>query len=808
MIRSYLTLALRIMMGQRGFVFINVSGLTIGIACSLLLFIYIRDELSFDRFHRDADRIFRIAYQSRLQGRESVSAETGAPLAAALQQSPEVESVLRLANWPTFPIRFKDKAFTEPYLLLADSNFFRFFDFELVAGNPKEVLKGKDKLVVSESAARRYFGYTGPGDPSPIGQTMTLAQGYEATVAGIAKDPPHQSHFHYTVLLSLDSWQELKDSRWTDGLVVTYAKLKDKEAVPQVQAYLENLVETAVARELEDTMQTTLLQFERQGNYLDFFTQPLTSIHLRSNLADEIEANGNIQTIYLLAAIALFITLLACINYMNLSTARSASRAKEVGVRKTVGARQSRLMAQFLLESVLYTLLSVLLALGLVRMALLPFNLLTGKNISFAVFAEPGMIVGLLVFILMIGFLAGSYPALYLARFSPIEVLKGRVRMGRRKYGIRNTLVVFQFFISITLIIATLVVYRQLQYIQNQSPGFDTHHTINLLHTANLGNHAADFKKALLTNPHIASASFANRLPPNIDWQFVFRVEGREQDYLLTVYEMDGDHLTTMGYRMKSGRYFSATEPADSTAVIINESAALALGLLNTPTDSVWLTSTYDAHTHVRRKLIGIISDFNFRSFKDPIQPLAIVKSREPNWEMAIRLRTENPDSALVFIEQAWHRYAAGAPFEYTFVDNNFRSQYAPEKRLGTLFLIFTILAIFIACLGVFGLATYMAEQRTKEIGIRKVLGASSIDIVLLLTLQFARLIVIAFLVAIPLAGWALHTWLSQYAYHIALPVSAFVLAALLALFLALISASHRALKAALSNPVNSLRTE
>ncbi len=808
MIRSYLTLALRMMMGQRGFVFINVSGLTIGIACSLLLLIYMRDELGFDRFHRDGHRIHRIGYQSKLQGRESVSAETGAPLAAALQQSPDVEAVLRLANWPTFPIRYQNKAFTEPYLLLADSNFFRFFDFELLAGDPKNVLKGKDKLVVSESAARRYFGYTGPGDTSPIGKTMTLAQGYEATVAGIAKDPPHQSHFHFTIVLSLDSWQELKDSRWTDGLVVTYMKLKDPHTLPHVQAFLDKLVDTAVAEELERTMKTTLLQFERQGNYLAFFTQPLTSIHLHSNLADEIEPNGNVQTIYLLAAIALFITLLACINYVNLSTARSASRAKEVGVRKTVGARQSRLMAQFLLESVLYTLLSVLLALGLVRMALLPFNLLTGKNISFAVFGEPDMLAGLLVFIVLIGFLAGSYPALYLARFSPIEVLKGRVRMGRRKYGIRNTLVVFQFFVSITLIIATLVVYRQLQYIQNQNPGFDARLTLNLLHTANLGSHAAEFKKTLLGHPQIASASFANRLPPHIDWQFVFKVDGRQQDYLLTVYEMDGDHLTTMGYRMKSGRYFSAETPADSLAVILNESAALALGIANTPADSVWLTSTYDAQRQVRRKLIGIISDFNFRSFKDPIQPLAIVKSKEPNWEMAIRLRTDSPDSVLTFIKEAWHQYAVGAPFEYTFVDNNFRAQYARERKLGTLFLVFTILAIFIACLGVFGLATYMAEQRTKEIGIRKVLGANSIDIVLLLTLQFARLILIAFLAAIPLAGWALHAWLAQYAYHISLPISAFVLAALLALFLALVSASHRALKAAFSNPVDSLRTE
>ena len=808
MIRSYLTLALRMMIGQRGFVFINVSGLTLGIACSLMLFLYIQDELSYDRFHPDAASTFRISFASKLQGTESNSAETGAPLAKKLAHCPEVASTLRMANWPTFPMRYQERAFTEPYLLLADSNFFSFFGFELVAGNPTEVLQGKDKLVLTESAARRYFDYQGSGDLSPLGKKLTLAQGYEATVVGIAKDPPHNGHFRFSVLLSLSSWTELEQARWLNGLVLTYFKLKPKGSLPNVQQFLNQLISSEINQELEHVYKTTLDQLLQQGNYISFGMQPLTSIHLHSHLADEIEPNGYAQYVYLFGAIAIFITLLACINFMNLSTARSTTRAKEVGVRKTVGALQSRLVVQFLLDSFLYVLLSVLLALGLVRMMLLPFNLLTEKAIRFSVFAEPTFVASLVVFIMLVSLLAGSYPALYLARFSPIEVLKGKVRMGRRKYGIRNALVVFQFFISITLMIATFVVYRQLQFIQSRNTGFNKENVVNLLHAANLKSQASAFKEALLQHPEISSASFANRLPPNIDWQSLFRVKGQNKEHLLYVYEMDDDHATTMEYQLAAGRFFSDTVAGDTAAVILNETAARALGIGSDDLGRQSLISNYESPQAVERPIIGIVKDFNFRSLKEPIKPLALVRGKEPNWELAIRFAPGGSERGLEIVKMVWQQYAPGAPFEYQYVDRNFKAQFDREQRVGYVFLLFTVLAIVIACLGVFGLATYMADQRTKEIGIRKVLGASSLDVVLHLTLDFAKLILIAFVAAVPVAWWALSTWLDQYAYHISLPILAFLMAALVALLLALISASHRALRAAISNPVDSLRTE
>jgi putative ABC transport system permease protein len=808
MIRSYLTLALRMMIGQRGFVFINVLGLTLGIACSLMLFLYIQDELIYDRFHPDAANTFRVTMASKLQGTASNSAETGAPLGKALMACADVATTLRMANWPTFPMRYQDRAFTEPYLLLADSNFFSFFRYELIAGDPNQVLRGKDKLVLTETAARRYFDYQGPGDQSPLGKKLTLAQGYEATVAGIAKDPPHNGHFHFTVLLSLSSWTELEQARWLNGLVLTYFKLRPEGSLQNVHAFLDRLTASEINHELEQVYKTTLSQLRQQGNYLSLGTQPLTSIHLHSHLADEIEPNSYAQYVYLFGAIAIFITLLACINFMNLSTARSTARAKEVGVRKTVGALQSRLVVQFLLESFLYVLLSVLLALGLVRMMLLPFNLLTEKAIGFSVFLSPAFIASLVAFVLLVSLLAGSYPALYLARFSPIEVLKGKVRMGRRKYGIRNALVVFQFFISITLMIATFVVYRQLQFIQTRHTGFNKENVVNLLHAANLKDRAAAFKEALLQHPEISSASFANRLPPHIDWQSVFRVKGQDKDHLLYVYEMDDDHPATMGYQLAAGRFFSDTLAHDTAAVILNETATRALGISRDTLEKQALISNYESQQAVERPIVGIVKDFNFRTLKEPIKPLALVRGRQPNWELAVRFVPGSAERGLDIVKMVWQQYAPGAPFEYQYVDRNFKAQFDREQRVGYLFLLFTVLAIVIACLGVFGLATYMADQRTKEIGIRKVLGASSLDVVLLLTLDFAKLILIAFAAAVPVAWWALSTWLDQYAYHISLPVLAFLMAALVALLLALVSASHRALRAARSNPVESLRTE
>ena len=791
------------MLRQKGFSIINIAGLTIGITCSLLIILYIYDELSYDKFHPHAERTYRVGFKGVLEGKKFNSAQTGTLVAEGLQDEiAEIESTLRMASWETFPVRYKDKAFTEAKLLLVDENFFKFFNFKLIEGNPDSVLQGERNLVITESTAKRYFNYKGKGDRSPIGEIFSLAQGYTAKVTGIAEDPPSNSHFHFTLLLSLRSYTDTNPGDWMTGTVYTYFKIKPEARIDNVSSKFNSIIEKKVSKEREHI---DLGNFKSQGNHLTFFAQPLLDIHLKSQFNEELEPNMNVQYLYTFGCIALFIVLLACINFMNLSTARSASRAKEVGIRKAIGAPYNRLMAQFLFESYLYIFISIILSI-LFIVALLPFfNLFTHKQISFSILIHPVFLIGSFLCIFLVGLLAGSYPAFYLSHFSPIEVLKGRLREQLRSYGIRNGMVIFQFFISSVLIISTLILYLQIKYIQKANIGFDKKNIINLLHTRNLGKQGAAFKKELISKLEVPSASYVNRLPPHVDWEFVFKPVDSEKEYLFVVYEMDYDHLETMRYEMADGRFFSPQFPSDSNALILNEAAAHKLGLDGY--NGKRLTTNYDVPKR-QREVIGTIKDFNFQSLKESIQPLAIVLGPQPNWEMAIRLSGGgNTDEKVSVIKSLWKKFT-DAPFEYTFLDKNFEAKHATEKRIGLIFLLFTSLAIFIACLGLFGLATFTAEQRTKEIGIRKVLGATVTEITIMINQDFMRLVGVANLLAWPIAWWLMTSWLEEFAFRISFPWWVFIVAGALTLVIAFLSISFQAVRAARGNPVKSLRDE
>ncbi len=806
MLKNYLKIALRFMLRQKGFSIINIAGLTIGITCSLLIILYIFDELSFDKFHPDAEQIYRLGFKGVLEGKKFNSTQTGLLVSQSLDEDiPEIENVVRIASWKTFPIRYEDKAFTEPSLLLTDSNFFRFFNFHLIEGHPDSVLAGERKVVMTESAAKRYFNYKGKGDRTPIGKNINLAQGYAATVVGIVEDPPLNSHFHFSVILSLESFTNTQPGDYMTGTVFTYFKLKPGAKLEDAFERINNILEYKIGAQLEEEHHTTLANFKAQGNDIAFFSQPMLDIHLKSQLSDEFEPNSDMQYLFTFGSIALFITVLACINFMNLSTARSASRAKEVGIRKAVGAPYNRLMTQFLLESYLYILIAVVISLFFIVVLLPVFNLFTGKQLSFLVLANPVFLAFAIGCVVLSGILAGSYPAFYLSHFSPVEVLKGKLREQFRSYGIRNGLVVFQFFVSSVLIISTLVVYLQIRYIQQANIGFDKDNIINLLHTRNLGKNGFAFKKDLLSHPEINAASYANRLPPHVDWQSVFTLVDTEKDYLLGVYEMDYDHQETMRYEMVEGRFFSEQNASDTNTVILNETAAKKLGLIIFKGKK--LITNYDQTTR-EREIIGIMKDFNFQSLKEPIQPLAILLGPQPNWEIAIRLTRGDTEKKIELVKSLWKKYADNAPFEYTFLDKNFEAKHRTEKRIGLLFLLFTSLAIFIACLGLFGLAAFIAEQRTKEIGIRKVVGASVREIVLMMNRDFMRLVGIANLVAWPVAWWIMHTWLNEFAFRIPFPWWVLLVAGIVTLVIAFISISFQAVKAAEGNPVRSLRNE
>lgn len=805
MIRNYLVIVLRYILRHKVFTFINIAGLTFGITCSLFIFLYVQDELRYDHFQNDADRIYRLSMEGSLQGKRIHSAYTGAPLISSfMKEIPEVESGTRIVSWATFPARHEDKKFTEKYLLLADSNFFRFFNFELIEGHPDSVLNGEGKIVVSESAARRYFNYKGPGDISPIGKVFVLAQGYSAKVSGIAKDPPAQSHFHYSLILSLQSWQQAIDSRdWTNSVSINYLKLKPGSDHSIAEGKMTRLFDDHVDAEMKRMNATDLKEFIHQGNRLSLSFQPLTDIHLKSDLDDEIEINGNIQHIYLFSAIALFITVLACINFMNLFTARSAERSKEVGIRKAAGAQNIRLIGQFMVETYLYVGVAMMISFFMTLVLMAPFNYFTEKHITLSLLLQPAFVLGALFFVFITGLLASSYPAFYLTQFKPVEVLRGRVRTHASSYSIRNVLVVFQFFISCSLIIATIVVYHQLTFVQRVDLGFDKNHLLNLLHTMNLDKNGKAFKEELLASGEVVAASYSNRLPPDIDWQQLFRLEGDNRDFLLNVYEMDKDHLKTMGYSLIRGRFF---EPGDSNVVILNEVAAKAMGITDLNEKKIF--SYFYSSIGTWYKIIGVVRNFNFQSLKEPIHPLVLMPSKEPYWEMAVRLKSGEMEKQLEMIQSIFKKYAPNAPFEYSFVDENFAAKHKTERRVGWLFLLFTSLAIVIACLGLLGLSAFTAERRTKEIGIRKAVGASVGSIIALLNKDFLKLVLIANLLAWPVSWWLMNLWLEQFAYHVTVKWWVFIVAGVLTLVIALLSVSIQALRVAQGDPIISLRNE
>lgn len=802
MIQNYIKTALRIMFRNKAYSAINIAGLSIGIAASLIIVIYIVDELSYDKMHRDAEQVYRVGFAGRIQGTSVEMATSAAPIAEAMQKEiPQIAEAVRFGLWRTMPMSVGEKNFTEKNVLVADSNFFQFFSFPVVKGNAELFLKGPNKLVITESAAKRYFG-----DEDPIGKLMLRGADRTASeVVGVVKDPPHNSHIAFDMVLSGESWDFMKNDQWTSNNLYTYFRIHPGADADAVKGHLDRMVETNMGRDLEKFIGMTFEQFRQQGNDLGLFIQPLLDIRLRSNLSEELTPNGNIQYLYIFSAIAIFIILVACINFMNLSTARSANRAKEVGVRKTIGAFRSRLVFQFISESMLYAVLSTLLALAIIGVSLGGFNTLAGKNLDLSILSNPTLIASLAGFTILVGLVAGSYPAFYLTSFKPTEVLKGKIRSGFRNSALRNALVVFQFIISISLIFGSLVVYRQLQFMQEKNLGFDKENIVNLLHTMSLKSNAQAFKNELASHPSFKAASFANNLPPRVSWTSAFRKGGSEQDYLLHIYQVDHDHLETMGYQMAEGRFFSREFKSDTAAIILNETAYRLMGYSNLD-DAVVLSYQGDKPSPL--KVIGVLKDFNFQSLRDNVRPMAILLGLEPNFEMAVRLSAGNTQEQIQTLEQLWKKYAPEAAFEYSFIDQNFDGLFRAEQKMSQVILIFTILAISIACLGLFGLAAYTAEQRAKEISIRKVMGASVSQVMVLMSKDFTLLVMIAFVIATPLAWYFAENWLEGFANRIHIDFTFVVISGVISLLIALITTSYQSIKTARENPVHSMRLE
>lgn len=798
---------MRNMLRQKFYSIINIFGLSIGIAATILITLYISDEWSYDRFHTDAERIYRVGIDGILSGQEIKASSSPSPMAATLvEELPEVEAATRIDLFTEIVTRYEDKIFSEPNLLLADSNFFDFFTFEVVAGDAGEALKGPNKIVLTESTAKKYFGYSGTGDSSPLGKTLTLfTTNVECVVTGIIKDPPQNSHFLFTMILSLESTPRGRSTQWTNNSIYTYFKLREGHDILATQDKFDDLVEKYVGPEIEQFLGFNLETFRAQGGEYGYVLEPMLDIHLKSQFTDGPQPGGNITYLYIFSAIAVFIIFIACINFMNLSTARSANRAKEVGIRKTVGALRQRLVGQFMAESVLFSIISMLLAILWIYLSIAPFNQIAAKAIVFDPFGNIVLLPTMLSVALIVGILAGSYPALYLTSFKPAEVLKGKIRAGFRSSGIRSFLVVFQFTISICLIICTTLVYQQLSHIQNKNLGFDKENVVVIDNSRSLGSNQNAFIETIKSYQEVVSVSSSNMLPPAIYNNSVFRPVGEPEDQLINYYTADFDHLETMEYEMAAGRFFSEDFPSDSNAVVINESAMRQIGWDNY--DGKQIYAFFNSMDDPPVNVIGVIRDFNYESLKNEIKPLAIFL-RPNNQLTSVRLTAGNTAEKIEFLESKWKEFAPNSPFSFTFLDQNFDALFKAEQQLGKVFLIFTVLAIAIACLGLFGLAAFTAEQRAKEISIRKVMGASASGITVLLSRDFTKLVLISFIISAPISYFTMDWWLSSFAYKINIGVLTFILSGVLAMVISWLTVGYQSIKAALGNPVTALRNE
>ena len=807
MIRNFIKTAFRNLLKNRGFTAINILGLALGLATCLLIVFYVTDELGYDRFNENFKRIYRVDEEVKYNGDLAQDAVCPAPLASTLAaQFPEIENTVRFRQAGTFQVRKGTQNIHEDYVTYCDNSVFKVFTLPMVDGNSNSSLSAPNSVVITESMAKKYFNRT-----NVTGETLVFNDNKPFKITGVIKDIPKQSHFRFDFFISMPTLNESKENSWLSSNFQTYLLLKPGAGPSKISAGLPKIVHDYVGAQLQEAMHTSFSDFEKNGNRFKMLLMPLNDIHLRSSKIAEMGQNGNIQYVYIFSAIALFILLIACVNFMNLSTARSAGRAREVGVRKVLGSPRKYLVLQFLTESVLVTFAAAMIAV-FVAYALLPlFNQLSGKELIVTPHLLLILFPVLLIVILIIGCLAGSYPALFLSAFQPIQVLKGKLAGGFKNSFLRSFLVVFQFAISVFLIIGTLVIYNQLKYIQNKDLGYNRNQVLTVYNVSALGEKASIFKQQVKQLSGVSNATLTGYTPIN-GWRnngSIFKDPGMsaQQGTLTQLWDIDPDYIPTLGMKLLSGRNFSEQMATDSSALILNESAARLLGLTDPLNKTLYRPLDDNGKIVKAFHVIGVIKDFNFNSLRDNIGPL-ILKYQPNNADLTIRIKTDHISQLIDQLKGVWSKLSPNQQFSSAFLDEDFDFLYRSEQRMGRLSIIFTSLAIIIACMGLFGLAAYAAEQRTKEIGIRKVLGAGVSTIMRMLSFDFIKLVVISIVIATPLAWWAMHNWLQGFAYRQDVPWWCIALAGVLAVLIAFVTISFQSIKAALTNPVKSLRSE
>ncbi len=807
MLKNYLKIAWRNLWKSKAFSLINIFGLAIGIATCLVILLFVQNELGFDRFHKNADRIVRVHFQGVMQGGTIKEATVMPPTAAAIKSDyPEVEAVTRIRNYGRPRLLAGTRSFNDNGFAFVDPNFFQFFTFPLLKGDAKTALAAPNTVVITRGLAKKYFG-----TEDALGKSISFKDGDNQPfkVTGIIDSVPENSHFRFDIFASMTGLPEAKSTSWMQSEFFTYLLLQPGYDYKKLEAKLPQTVEKYMGPQILQAMGMSFAQFKQTGNNVGFLLQPLTDIHLHSDFAYDLSPSGDIRYVYIFSAIAFFMLVIACINFMNLSTAGASKRAREVGIRKVLGSLKFELVRQFLVESILVTALALIFGIALLYLALPLFNDLAGKDLHLNFFQNPWLLPVLLLFGILVGVLAGSYPAFFLSSFKPVAVLKGKFTAGKKSIGLRSGLVIFQFCISIALIVSTAVVYKQLSYIQHKKLGFEKDQVLILPETWLLGNKHEYVVQQLRQDSRVASVSRSGYLPagPSFNNNFMVHPDNNATRLVKTLrYEVDTDYLNTLGIKMSSGRNFSRDYGTDSSAAIVNETAAKMLGWSG---DGVSHTISHTTNEGQKETLhiIGIVKDFHFRSLHEKISPLVMVLG-DNTGSIIVKTKTADIAGLLGAAKKLWTANTLEEPFSYSFLDERFNATYKAEQKVGTILGLFAGLTIFVACLGLFGLATFTAEQRTKEIGIRKVLGASVAGVVALLSKDFLKLVLIAFIIASPIAWFVMNKWLEDFAYRIDISAWVFVIAIVLAVVITIVTISFQAIKAALANPVNSLRTE
>lgn len=811
MLKNYILVALRNLWRHRGYTLINILGLTVGLASTIFILLYVINEMTYDRFHEKSDQIHRVWISGSMPATEMRHAVTSPPMAEALLNDyPEVEQAVRIRLAGGWMVRRGDRIYqeTDAEFMFADSTFFDVFSFELLRGDPKTCLTEPRSIVLTEEYARKYFG-----DEDPMGQYLKIEQDTNLSViTGVMADFPQNSHFHCKMLGSLSTLGDSRSTNWLNHNYHTYVVLREGTDLAEFESRMRDMLFKYVGPLLEQFLGVSVEQFEESGNSYGYKIQKLTDIHLHSDLQYELEPNGNPLYVYVFLVAAILMLAMAGVNFMNLATARSATRAREVGLRKVVGSKRRQLVVQFLTESVLLSLIALVLAVVLVYLLLPAYNNMIQLRLHFDIFQESWIIPLLIVFAILVGVAAGSYPAMILASFKPAAVFSSE-RSSAGKSMLRSILIVLQFTVTIVILIGTIVVNRQLNFMQNKDTGFDKENIL-LVHRSDVLEGSIDaFKEQVEQDANVLSAANATSIPTrqysdnahwleDWDWGQIFTLASSRVSY---------DFDKAMGLEMVSGRFFSRDMPSDSFAVVVNEAAVRALGLED-PLNTRFKEPDDDGEEVTFKRIIGVVKDFHYASMQSEIGPMAM-HFMPGNWEgfLTIRLGEGSRTESLAMVERTWNEFTNDAPFFYSWMDEEFDSLFSTEKRTSLILLVFSFLSIIITCLGLLGLISYTTNQRTREIGIRKIMGASVQIVMRLLSKEVVNLLIISGMVSIP-AYFGIRAWLQKFAYHIHFQAGIYFIVLLIVclavLLLALLTVSVHSYRAATANPAESIRNE